>query len=73
MAAYFTAFGNSSINITFDVVHRGANKLAAVGHEVLVCTSRETLRSQRLPDELRAMLEPFTMSKVEARRSLGVE
>lgn len=71
VAAYFTSFGTSSIHINFDVLHIGANRLAAVGHEVLVCISRATMKSQPLPDELRALLEPYTLSKAEARRSLG--
>jgi YbgC/YbaW family acyl-CoA thioester hydrolase len=73
VAAYFTAFGRSSITINFDVIHLDAHKLAAVGHEVLVCTSRQSLKSQPLPAELRALLEPFELSKTQARRSLGVE
>ena len=73
VAAYFTAFGNSSITINFDVLHLGTDKLAAVGHEVLVCMSRTTLKSRPLPDELRALLEPYTLSKAEARASIGLE
>ncbi len=73
VAAYFTAFGTSSITINFDVLHVEAKRLAAVGHEVLVCTSRTSLKAQPLPAELRALLEPYTLSKIEARRSLGVE
>ena len=73
VAAYFTRFGTSSIRIDFDVVHLGASKLAAVGHEVLVCTARETLKSHPLPDELREMLEPFCLTQEEARRSLGLD
>ncbi len=73
VAAYFTSFGNSSVHINFDVLHLATGKLAATGHEVLVCTSRQNLRPQPLPDELRSMLEPFCMTESEARASLGVE
>jgi YbgC/YbaW family acyl-CoA thioester hydrolase len=73
VAAYFTKFGTSSVFINFDVLHLEADKLAGVGHEVLVCTSRKTLKSRPLPDELRAMLEPFAMSKATARASMGLE
>jgi YbgC/YbaW family acyl-CoA thioester hydrolase len=72
VAAYFTSFGTSSITINFDVLHVEAGRLAAVGHEVLVCTSRSTLKSKPIPAELRALLEPYTLGKSEARRSLGV-
>ncbi len=72
VAAYFTSFGTSSITINFDVLHVEAGRLAAVGHEVLVCTSRSTLKSKPIPAELRALLEPYTLGKTEARRSLGV-
>ncbi len=71
VAAYFTSFGTSSIRINFDVLHIAANRLAAVGHEVLVCMSRATMKSQPLPDELRALLEPYTLTEADARRSLG--
>ncbi len=73
VAAYFTRFGNSSITINFDVLHIEAGKLAAVGHEVLVCTSRASLKAKPLPQELRALLEPYTVSKAQARESLGGE
>jgi len=73
VAAYFTKFGTSSVFINFDVLHLGAERLAAVGHEVLVCTSRETLESQPLPDELRTLLEPYALSKAAARASMGLE
>lgn len=72
VAAYFTKFGTSSITINFDVLHLEAKKLAAVGHEVLVCTSRTSLKAKPLPKELRAFLEPYTLSKAKARQSLGV-
>jgi len=72
VAAYFTRFGNSSLALTFDVLHRGAGCLAAVGHEVLVCTDRHNLKSRPIPPELRNLLEPFLMSEQEARLSLGV-
>jgi 4-hydroxybenzoyl-CoA thioesterase len=73
VAAYFTRFGRSSIVINFDVVHLGAQTLAAAGHEVLVCTDRQSLRPRALPEELRSLLEPFALEESEARRLLGVE
>ena len=72
VAAYFLRFGNTSIAINFDVVHVGANQLAAAGHEVLVCTSRESLSPEPIPAELRGHLEPFVMTPEEARQALGL-
>ena len=72
VAVYFTRFGTSSIQISFDVVHRAAETLAAVGHEVLVCTSRDTLTPVPIPEDLRELLEPFAMSEADARAQLGV-
>lgn len=73
VAAYFTRFGKSSIGLTFDVVHRKAGRLAAVGREVLVCTDRRTLRPRPIPSELREILAPFSLEENDARRLLGVE
>jgi YbgC/YbaW family acyl-CoA thioester hydrolase len=72
VAVYFTRFGNSSIGINFDVVVAKKNRLAAAGHEVLVCTDRKTLKSRPIPPELRALLEPFTCDEAAARRHLGL-
>ena len=72
VAAYFTRFGTSSIHIAFDVLHLGARQLAVTGHEVLVCTTRDTLRSRALPESLRQSLSRFLMTQEEARATLGV-
>jgi YbgC/YbaW family acyl-CoA thioester hydrolase len=72
VAAYFTRFGNSSIGISFDVVVAKANRLAAAGHEVLVCTDRKTLKPRALPVDLRNLLEPFTCTEAVARKHLGL-
>ena len=71
VAAYFTHFGTSSLRINFDVYHLGAQQLAVTGHEVLVCTTRDTLESRPLPDELRRLMEPFTMTEEDARAQLA--
>ena len=73
VAAYFTRFGSSSIAINFDVVHMSARKLAATGHEVLVCASRSLMRPQPLPPELRAELEQYALTAPEARRHLRLD
>jgi YbgC/YbaW family acyl-CoA thioester hydrolase len=70
VAAYFTRFGTSSIGINFDVVHMSARKLAATGHEVLVCVSRSQMRPQPLPATLRGELERYALTAAEARRHL---
>ncbi len=72
VAAYFTRFGTSSIGINFDVLHVAAEQLAAAGQEVLVCVDRRAMRPRALPEELRHLLAPFTMSEEEARRWLGL-
>lgn len=71
VGAYFTCLGTSSITINFDILHIEAGRLAAVGHEVLVCVGRETMRPKPLPAELRTFLEPFTLTKAESRAYLG--
>lgn len=72
VAAYFSRFGRTSITINFDVQHLGAGRLAAAGHEVLVCTDRERLAPRPLPEELKALFDPYTMSTADARTALGV-
>lgn len=72
VAAYFTRFGTTSLRIDFDVLHLGANRIAVTGHEVLVCTTRDSLSPRPLPDELKRLLEPFLMSQDEARQALGL-
>ncbi len=71
VAAYFTRFGTSSLQLNFDVLHLGANKLAVTAHEILVCTTQDTLESRPLPPELIDMLSPYLMTEEEARSQLG--
>lgn len=70
VAAYVARFGDSSLRLNFDVLHLGARKLAAAGHEVLVATERESLKPRSLPDEMRSLLEPFSLSEEDARARL---
>lgn len=72
VAAYFTRFGNRSLQINFDVLHLGAGELAVTGHEVLVCTTRDTLQSQPLPPDFVELLAPHRMTVEEARSELGL-
>jgi acyl-CoA thioester hydrolase len=72
VAAYFTRFGASSLQINFDVLHLDAGQLAVTGHEVLVCTSQDTLETRPLPDQLIDLLSPYLMTVEDARRELGV-
>lgn len=72
VAAYFTRFGTSSLRINFDVCHLGVGQLAVAGHEILVCTTRDTLASRPLPDDLRKRLSGFLLSEAEARAQLGL-
>ena len=73
VAAYCTHFGTSSLRINFDVLHLRAGELAVTGHEVLVCTTRDTLKSRPLPDDLLERLRPHLMEADEARAALGVQ
>lgn len=72
VAAYFVRFGNSSIGINFDVLHVKTKQLAAMGHEVLVCVDRKTMRPRTLPPDLRRVLEPFAMKEEYARRVIDL-
>jgi YbgC/YbaW family acyl-CoA thioester hydrolase len=72
VAAYVPRFGRSSVTLQFDVVHLGAGRLAASGHEVLVCTDRTTMRPTPLPPALRRALEPYSLSEHDARAQLGL-
>lgn len=72
VATYISRFGTSSITLNFDVLHLDAKRLAAAGHEVLVCTDRATLASRPIPDELRTILEQFVFTEAEARGRLGL-
>lgn len=72
VAAYFTRFGTTSLRINFDVLHLDARTLAVSGHEILVCTSRDTLRPRALPSDLVALLAPYLTDVDAARRELGM-
>jgi acyl-CoA thioester hydrolase len=71
VATYFTRFGTSSVSVSFDVLHVATGRLAASGHEVLVCTDRQSLRPRPLPDELHNILSRFELAEAEARAALG--
>lgn len=72
VGAYFTSFGTSSVRINFDILHLDAHRLAVTGHEVLVCTTRDTLRPTPLPEELVELLRPYCMTEEDARHALGL-
>ena len=72
VAAYFTRFGTSSLQINFDILHLDAGQLAVSGHEVLVCTTRDTLKTKPLPHDLLELLQPYCLTVEEARAELGV-
>jgi YbgC/YbaW family acyl-CoA thioester hydrolase len=71
VAAYFTRFGTSSLGINFDVIHLGTGKLAALGHEVLVCTDRNVTQSRPLPKDLLELLMPYRCDEAEVRAELS--
>lgn len=70
VATYFSRFGRTSITINFDVMHLGAGRLAAAGHEVLVCTDRDALKPRPLPAELRDLFSSHALTPDEARAFL---
>lgn len=72
VAAYVSRIGTKSITMSFDVVHMATGKLGAHGHLVLVCTSRNQLKSRPLPEDMVRRLEPFTLSVEDARAQLGI-
>jgi YbgC/YbaW family acyl-CoA thioester hydrolase len=72
VATYVPRVGTTSVSLRFDVLHLAAGRLAATGHEVLVCTDRDSLRPTPLPAELRSALGPFMMTDREARAHLGI-
>jgi len=72
VAAYFSRFGRTSLTLNFDVQHLGTGRLAATGHEVLVCTDRAKLRPRPLPVELKQLFDPYALSPDTARAALGV-
>jgi YbgC/YbaW family acyl-CoA thioester hydrolase len=71
VGAYFTRLGDSSLRINFDVLHLGRGILSASGHEVLVCTTRDSIESRPLPQPLRSLFEPFCLTEARARAQLG--
>ena len=72
VATYFSRFGRTSMTINFDVQHLGTGRLAAQGHEVLVCTDRTELRPRPLPDELKQVFDPYAMTSEAARAAMGI-
>lgn len=72
VAAYVTAFGRTSLTLTFDALHVRARRLAAVGREVLVCTDRDTLTPRPLPQRLRSALDRYAFTTTEVHEFLGV-
>jgi len=70
VAAYFTHFGRTSLRINFDVMHLQARKLAATAHEVLVCTTRDSLEPRPMPADLVTLMKPYLTTVEDARREL---
>jgi YbgC/YbaW family acyl-CoA thioester hydrolase len=72
VAAYIGRVGRSSMTIEFEVVRRPDGTHCADGHMVLVAVDRAGLKPRPLPPEFIAQLKPFTLSRAEARRQLGI-
>ncbi|HEX9631925.1 MAG TPA: thioesterase family protein [Gemmatimonadales bacterium] len=67
VVSYVSAFGRTSLTLSFDVWHLGAARLAASAREVLVCTDRTSLVPVPIPGALRQALTPFVFSEAAAR------
>lgn len=72
VAVYLTGFGRSSLKLSFDVLHVSAGRLAATGHEVLVCSDRTSLRSRILPVDFQRLLEPYVTTQAAVWGRLGL-
>ena len=70
VAAYISRFGNSSIRLSFDVLHLKSRRMAATGHEILVVTDRGTMKSRAIPEQLKTSLGQFSLGEEDARRYL---
>ena len=49
--------GNSSIKFNYKIIRKGDNKLLAEGYTVNVFVDRKTMKSTKMPEELRKALE----------------
>lgn len=67
VVTYVSRFGTTSLTLNFDVWHLDAGRLAAVAHEVLVCTDRSSLAPVPIPAALRAALSSHVFTEQEAR------
>jgi YbgC/YbaW family acyl-CoA thioester hydrolase len=67
VVTYVSRFGATSLTLNFDVWHLDAGRLAAVAHEVLVCTDRTSLAPVPIPAALRSALTPYAFTEQEAR------
>jgi YbgC/YbaW family acyl-CoA thioester hydrolase len=67
VVSYVSAFGRTSLTLSFDVWHLDAARLTATAHEVLVCADRTNLVPIPIPGALRDALAPFVFSEAAAR------
>jgi len=51
------SIGNSSIKFNYEVIRKNGNKLLAEGHTINVFVDKKTIKSIRIPDNLRKSLE----------------
>ena len=70
VAAYVAGVGRTSLRLNYDVYHIGAGRLAAVAHEILVCTNGKTLKPEPPPQALLDHLGPFVLDEDTARAAL---
>src|SRR3989338_5098950 len=52
--------GNSSIRFNYEIIRKSDNELLAEGHTINVFVDRKTMKSIKIPEELRKALQSYT-------------
>ncbi len=60
VSVFVGRFGNTSMQLNFEVRRKGEPELVARAHFVLAAVNRDTFDTVRIPDELRARLAAYT-------------
>jgi acyl-CoA thioester hydrolase len=60
VSVFVGRFGNSSMQLNFEVRQKDEPELVARAHFVLAAVHRDTFEKVRIPDDLRARLAPYT-------------
>jgi len=60
LAAWFGHMGATSLRFDLEIRQAASRELVATGQMVLVCTAVEVLEKRPIPEELRALIAPYT-------------